>query len=483
MILKIKIHFSSTNERRNSYSSRMKPFLIYPHQLFESIAILRSYEVVLIEEPLFFTQYTFHVQKLILHRASMKQYAKRLNESGIQVRYIEEHEAAAFYMRRGEVTCYDVADAWLEQKIRRSFDHVTVLKNPNFLNHEDESLFLHTFYTRRRKALGIWVKNGKPLHGKWSFDAENRQKLPFDIPRPVMMTYDNAYVDEARGYVKRFKTVGDGDSFYYPTSHSEARTLLTQFIDQKFHFYGIYQDAIDRSNSPLFHSLISSSLNIGLLDLEEIIECALKANAPFNAKEGFIRQIIGWREFMFSLYKRVSAQQRTTNFFGFERTMSPKLRNGESHIVPLDHINTKVLHTGYAHHIERLMIQGNWFLLTETAPDEVYRYFMSHYIDAYDWVMVGNVYGMSQYADGGLITTKPYISSSNYLYKMSSYPKNEAWAKVWDALYWRFMKHYSPKFSSNPRMKMQRALLLKMSSETISDYCRIADEFLDRLNE
>lgn len=459
----------------------MKQFLIFPHQLFESIETLRSYEVVLIEEPLLFTQYPFHVQKLILHRASMKRYAERLVASGISVRYIEEHEAQAFYDNGGEATCYDVADDWLEQKLRWVFSRVTFLKSPNFLNHEDDALQLHTFYARRRKALGIWVESGKPLHGKWSFDSDNRERLPKIILKPSMRIYDNPYVQEAKRYVKRFQCVGSAESFYYPTSHSEARELLDLFLEAKFSSYGMYQDAIDMGPSPLFHSLISSSLNIGLLDLEEVIEKALSADAPFNAKEGFIRQIIGWREFMFSLYKRLGRRQRTSNFFGFERNLSDQMQNGTSGIVPLDRINTKVLQTSYSHHIERLMVQGNLFLLTETAPDAVYRYFMTHYIDAYDWVMVGNVYGMSQYADGGLITTKPYISSSNYLTKMSYYPKNQGWNRVWDALYWRFMFRYSDRFATNPRMKMQRSLMEKMSKSVLEEHCRIGDEFIERL--
>lgn len=465
------------------YCFVMKTFILYPHQLFERFEHLRSYEIVLIEEPLFFTQYVFHVQKLILHRASMKRYEDKLLRGGFRVRYIEEAEAVAFYAEGGDVSCYDVADEWLEKKIRRSFSQVNMLKSPNFLNHDDESLFMHSFYARRRKQLGIWVENGKPLHGKWSFDAENREKLPMTITRPEWHSYENSYIAEAREYVKRFVTLGEAVHFYYPTSHDEAMVLLEQFIHEKFHYYGTYQDAIDRSDSPLFHSLISSSLNIGLLDLEEVIEKAVTADAPYNAKEGFVRQIIGWREFMFSLYKRVSVQQRTTNFFGFERPMSAMMSNGSSGIDPLDRVNAKVLQSGYAHHIERLMIQGNWFLLTETNPDEVYRYFMSHYIDAYDWVMVGNVYGMSQYADGGLITTKPYISSSNYLYKMSYYPKNQGWSKVWNGLYWRFMSHYSDRFATNPRMKMQRSLMEKISPGVLREHCHIADQFLERLVE
>lgn len=411
----------------------------------------------------------------------MKRYCDYLAKQGISVRYVEEEDSNAFYRSAGEVTCYDVADDWLEQKLRSAFNHVTFLKSPNFLNHEDDSLQMHTFYARRRKALGIWVENGKPLHGKWSFDQENRERLPRVIAKPSLIVYDNPYVQEAKRYVQRFQSVGSGESFHYPTSHEEARELLDLFLEEKFPSYGTYQDSIDMGPSPLFHSLISSSLNIGLLDLEEVIEKALSADAPFNAKEGFLRQIIGWREFMFSLYKRISRRQRSVNFFGFERPLNKQMQNGTSGIVPLDRINTKVLETSYSHHIERLMVQGNLFLLTETSPDAVYRYFMTHYIDAYDWVMVGNVYGMSQYADGGLITTKPYISSSNYLTKMSYYPKNQGWNRVWDALYWRFMIRHSDRFATNPRMKMQRSLMAKISKSVAQEHCRIGDEFIRRL--
>ncbi len=468
-------------KRSGDYNPLMKRFLLYPHQLFERIEVLRGYEVCLVEESLFFTQYPFHAQKLVLHRASMKRYADYLRSRNIIVRYIEESGCEALYRSGGEVVCYDVADDWLERKIRRSFDRVTFLQSPNFLNHEDDALHLPTFYARRRKALGIWVENGKPLQGKWSFDEQNRERLPKVIEKPLLNAYNNPYVEEAKRYIAQFQSIGSCEPFYYPTSHEEARALFELFLEEKFANYGTYQDAIDMGPSPLFHSLISSSLNIGLLDLEEVIEGALRADAPINAKEGFIRQIIGWREFMFSLYKRLGRAQRCSNFFGFERPLSPMMQEGSSGIVPLDRINIKVLQSSYSHHIERLMVQGNLFLLTETSPDAVYRYFMSHYIDAYDWVMVGNVYGMSQYADGGRITTKPYISSSNYLAKMSYYPKNEGWSRLWDALYWRFMYLYSDRFATNPRMKMQRSLLGIMSPDFVREHCRIGDAFLENL--
>lgn len=471
---------------RNAFKDRgnlsVKRFILYPHQLFEKTEMLRNYEIILIEEPLFFTLYPFHAQKLVLHRASMKHYFLMLQSRGLCVRYVEVAQAEMFYREGGEVTYYDVADDWLEQKIRISFATVQMVKSPNFLNCNDDAMALHVFYMRRRKEMRLWVEGNKPLGGKWSFDEENRQRLPKLINTPDMVTYDNPFVQEAKQYIQNFPTVGSVESFYYPTTHNEAREVLSHFLQHNFALYGTYQDAIDRSESPLFHSLISAALNIGLLDLEEVIEKALNTSAPFNAKEGFIRQIIGWREFMFSLYKRHSRVQRTSNFFGFDRTLHPMMKNGTSGIVPLDVVNAKILKTSYAHHIERLMVQGNLFLLTETHPDDVYRYFMMHTIDAYDWVMVGNVYGMSQYADGGMITTKPYISSSNYLHKMSYYPK-QGWSKLWDSLYWRFMAQHSKLFAANPRMKMQRALMEKMSNSVMQEHKANAEYFLAKLEE
>lgn len=184
---------------------------------------------------------------------------------------------------------------------------------------------------------------------------------------------------------------------------------------------------------------------------------------------------------MLVIYKDDGVHLRNSNFFEFRNKIPFKILEGKSGITPLDDCIKKLNKSAYSHHIERLMILGNLFLLLEIKPNSVYEFFMKYYIDAYDWVMIGNVYGMSGFSDGGSITTKPYISSSNYIIKMSDYKKSESWCEIVDALYWRFLHKYSSKFEKNPRMKMQIALLNKMSEEKLQKHLKIADEFTKNL--
>ena len=184
---------------------------------------------------------------------------------------------------------------------------------------------------------------------------------------------------------------------------------------------------------------------------------------------------------MLKIYQDDGVALRNSNFFEFSNEIPQSILNANSGITPLDDCIKKLNKSAYNHHIERLMIIGNIFLLLEIKPNSVYEFFMKYYIDAYDWVMVGNVYGMSGFSDGGSITTKPYIASSNYLLKMSDYKKGEPWCEIVDALYWRFLYKYSSKFSSNPRMKMQIALLNKMSKEKLENHLKIADDFTKKL--
>ena len=440
----------------------MKIFILYPNQLFKDLSHFKNKKVLLIEEPLFFTQYEFHIQKLVLHRASMKFYENYLFQNGIDVEYFEDKSYLETYKNQ-EIFIYELFDNYLERKVYKNFSNITTIKNPNFINPNDSNKFMHKFYINRRKELNIFMENGKPLNGKYSFDEDNRKKLPKDIKIPPTLAYENEYVKEARSYCKKFKSVGICDNFYYPSSFDEASLQLDYFIREKFENFGSYQDAItkDLKEIFLFHSNISSSLNIGLIDLNNLIERVVNANAPYNAKEGFIRQIIGWREFMLKIYQDDGVKLRNSNFFEFKNKIPSKILKAQSGLTPLDDCIKKLNNSAYNHHIERLMILGNIFLLLEIKPNDVYKFFMKYYIDAYDWVMVGNVYGMSGFSDGGSITTKPYIASSNYILKMSDYKKSEPWCEIVDALYWRFLYKYSPKFEKNPRMAMQIALLNK----------------------
>ncbi|CAA6823174.1 MAG: Photolyase protein family [uncultured Sulfurovum sp.] len=460
----------------------MPHFLLFPHQLFEDVKRLQGYKVYLLEVPLFFTQYTFHIQKLIFHRASMKYYEAYLSSHGIEVVYVEVDACDKILRSLDEATCYDVADYDLHKHLQSALKTLEILPSPNFYNSEDDTLFMHHFYMHQRKRLEILVNEGKPEGGQWSFDSDNRKKLPKKTLLPQWQIYENEYIKEAIVYVKKFETFGEATPFYYPITHKEARVNLQYFFDEHFETFGSYQDAMSIQDSPLYHAMLSSAINAGLLDPKEVVDEAVIQKVPLNAKEGFIRQIIGWREFMRRTYQTIGVKQRTRNYFGFTAPIPPKVLQGKSGLLPVDDVMQKVHKRGYAHHIERLMILGNYFLLTERNPDAVYTFFMASFIDAYDWVMVGNVYGMSQYADGGLMTTKPYVSGSNYLLKMSHYPKGE-WCEVWDALYWRFIYVYQEKFKENPRMKFPLNTLKRMKKETLHAHLNRAESYMNALEE
>ena len=194
-----------------------------------------------------------------------------------------------------------------------------------------------------------------------------------------------------------------------------------------------------------------------------------------------MRQVIGWREFIRGIYLCEGVKQRTTNHFGYSRKIPASFWKGETGIEPVDNSIKKLLKNGYSHHIERLMIFGNFFLLCEFDPDEVHKWFMEMYADAYDWVMVPNVYGMTQYADGGLMTTKPYCSGSNYILKMSDYKKG-SWCEIWDALYWRFIYVNREEFAKNRRMSMMVNLLNKMDQTKLNTHLQIAENYLNTLD-
>jgi deoxyribodipyrimidine photolyase-related protein len=453
-------------------------FWVFPHQLFEDISALECHEVWLIETPLFFTQYRFHIQKIVLHRASMKAYEAYLKRQGITVRYVECADAKRLCGER--VTIYDVADHDLLKSIQSSVTELTVLPSPNFLYSDDDNRFMHRFYVNQRKRLGILVEKNKPAGGAWSYDGDNRKKLPASLSLPPWVTYENRWVDEAKAYAGKFETFGRCDAFYYPVTFAEARMQLQAFLKEHFATYGDYQDAMTPEDSPLFHSMISAALNIGLLDPRSVVQQAVDSEVPLNAKEGFVRQVIGWREFMRRTYETIGVTQRTTNFFGFTRQMPECVINAATGLPPIDDALSKIEERGYAHHIERLMLLGNFFLLLEIDPDAVYEFFMRGFIDAYDWVMVGNVYGMSQFADGGLITTKPYLAGSNYILKMSRYAKGE-WCDTLNALYWRFIACHGHRFASNHRMQMPLRNWERMSPEKQRSHMERAEEYLRKI--
>jgi len=488
--------------------------LIFPHQLFKKSPLLENGDTVyLIEEFLFFKQYPFHKQKICFHRATMKSYADYLqNKKNINVVYIDSSEAISdirklipALKKQGitHVNYIDPTDNWLEKRLDAGIEKngMTSKKfdSPLFLNtkKELEGFFRKdkkkyhqtTFYKEQRVKRNILIdKDGKPEGGKWTYDTENRKKYPAKkTPPPIQFPDTDKYYEDAKTYVQAnfSKHLGQLTDYpLYPTNYKQTKDWLKQFFDQRFMEFGVYEDAIVAEHSFLNHSVLTPMLNVGLITPKEIITACLKYaeqhDVPINSTEGFVRQIIGWREFIRGIYEARGSEERTTNFWNFKRKIPASFYDGTTGIPPIDKTIKKVLQTGYCHHIERLMVLGNFMMLCEFDPDEVYRWFMELFIDAYDWVMVTNIYGMSQFADGGLMATKPYISGSNYLIKMSNYKKGD-WQKTWDGLFWRFMDVHRDFFLSNPRLGMLVRMFDKMPEEKKEGHRRNGEEYLGGL--
>lgn len=485
--------------------------VIFPHQLFkEHPALLKAPLVYLVEEILFFRQYTFHKQKLVLHRASMKMYESYLQSRNITVKYIEAGDALADtrdliqHLAQSGTTCLhvcDAADDWLQRRMEKycSKHGIRIMQynSPGFLNSPEETeqffknkntYFQTAFYIQQRKQRKILLTaDGAPAGGQWTFDKENRKKYPAEKKPPVIhFPAANSYTAEAIKYVEANFACNPGQSvpFIYPVSFDDATKGLEDFLQQRFREFGVYEDAIVKDEHFLHHSILTPALNTGLITPQQVIDRVLsfaaEANIPINSTEGFIRQVTGWREFIKIVYTLEGRKQRTTNYWGFKRKLPAAFWNGNTGIEPVDNTIRKILATGYCHHIERLMILGNFMLLCETDPNDVYRWFMEMFVDSYDWVMVPNVYGMSQFADGGLMTTKPYISGSNYILKMSNYKKGE-WCGIWDALFWRFMHVHRDFFVQNPRLGMLVKSFDKMPQEKRDQLICTAENYLENL--
>ncbi len=487
--------------------------VIFPHQLFQQHPALQlGMPVYLVEEWLFFRQYQFHKQKLVLHRASMKFYQGWLQQNGFTVTYIETHTplndcrqlvAALAKQHIAHIHLAEPADDWLlarmQQACRTNNITLHLYANPNFLNtmHGVEAYFSNRktyfqtdFYTWQRRQRNILLQaDGQPLGGKWTYDADNRQKYPAKQKPPALpLPPENNYITEAKQYVQQHFAANYGSTStacLFVVTFADAQQWLADFFAQRFAQFGVYEDAIVASQAVLHHAVLTPMLNTGLLQPQQIIDGALTAaktyDVPLNSLEGFIRQVMGWREFIRIVYAREGGRQRTSNYWKFTRRIPASFWTGDTGIAPIDITIKKILQTGYCHHIERLMVLGNFMLLCEFNPNEVYRWFMEMFIDAYDWVMVPNVYGMTQFADGGLMTTKPYISGSNYLMKMSDYPKGN-WQQVWDGLFWRFMHVHRRFFLTNPRLGMLVNTFDKMPPEKQQQHLNHAAQFLQQLD-
>ena len=482
------------NHLQKSFKQLNSINIIFPNQLFEeSNLFLNNKKTYLIEEHLFFKQFNFHKQKLVFHRSSMKNYENYLLSKGIDVTYIEtknqESDIRIFLDKINvtEINIYHPEDNWLEKRIKKTCKKnnikINIEENPLFLtahddllpffNPEKKKLFQTSFYKSQRKKMKILIDNDQnPVGGKWTYDDMNRHKFPKNKKTPTL-DYSKLQSENYRdsvNYVQKNFTENFGiinDIQLYPTDFKSSRLWFNDFLKTRFDEFGIYEDAVLIGESIINHSVLSPLINSGLLNPKYVVKNSLefykKNKTPINSTEGFIRQIIGWREFIRGVYVSKGSEERTKNYWNFNRKIPKSFYDGNTGIDPIDDTIKKVEKSAYGNHIERLMILGNFMVLCEFDPDEVYKWFMEVFIDSYDWVMVPNVYGMSQFADGGLMSTKPYISSSNYIIKMSDYKKGE-WSDIWDGLFWSFMDKQRDFFKKNPRMRMLISSFDKMDS-------------------
>lgn len=495
--------------------------LILPNQLYlqHPGLKLKPSSIVLLEDSLFFGDprctKNFHKQKLWLHRATMKRYEAKLQDEGYATHYMDydaekpllidqlsqviQRERAAV----GKLCVVDPTDFVLKKRIVAACERLKLecefLPSPGFINGAEENQeyrrgkkrwFMADFYKWQRQRLDVLIEEGEPVGGKWSWDDANRKKVPKKllgaIPSNPTLKPD-ATDCEAREYVEsRFaENLGSLAELYYPTSHRAAAQWLEHFLKHRFESFGDFEDAIVEGESWLWHSVLTPMLNVGLLTPKQIVDAALdyaaEHDVSLNSVEGFVRQIIGWREFMRATYEDIGVTMRTTNHWRHTRPMPKCFYDGSTGVAPIDDTIQRILKTGYCHHIERLMVLGGFMFLCEIGPDDIYGWFMEMFVDSYDWVMVPNVYAMSQNADGGLITTKPYFSGSSYVRKMSHY-KSAEWCDVWDGLYWRWIGNHTEELGKNPRWAMMCSMFKKMDAETKRKHCANAEQFLKQLS-
>ena len=453
------------------------------------------------------THYKYHKHKITFFFTSMRTYADHLTGKGFSVEYHKLSQATFFGLlekftkkhKLGRIVMAEVQDKFFEKELVSFCEkHKLVLEfigTPMFLCdrqqfkiylHYNPKPFMKSFYEGERKRQKILLlKDGKPEGGHWSFDVENRKKAPKELTNVGLAKIPkSAHLSDVIDLVnKKFPDhPGSLENFWLPTDRVGALKYLDHFLHHHLVHFGDYQDAITNRDPFLYHAIISPMMNNGLITPAEILEKVLKVyreekGISLASVEGFVRQVMGWREFVRGIYQNFSDVQESKNFFGHHRRLTKDWYEGTTGIAPVDDAIRKASEFGYCHHIERLMILSNIMLLSEIHPEEVHRWFMEMFVDSADWVMGPNVYGMGQFSDGGIFATKPYISGSNYVLKMSDYKKGE-WSEIWDGLFWRFIGKHSAFFSKNYRMSMMVKTFEKMDPAKKKHLIRIAESFI-----
>ena len=481
--------------------------LLFPSQLFESEYIKKifsytednikskSLNICLWEHPYFFTKFPYHKMKLIFHRASMKKYYDSINSikySKIYLELADSENTLDKYIKTNKIDQIrffnpiekELIKLIMENKIINQIEKI-VFPSPYFLNssnfdinknilNELGGLRHDLFYKSQRIKYNIMVKKIDSKYifegTKLSFDTENRKPFEKSQEEPEILKFKSKkrddYLQEAKKYVdtnfSNHYGMSNLENFIYPIDREESIEWLKYFISNKLENFGKYEDAISSKIKFGFHSILSPLTNIGLITPLDIISYTNPYKKNIASKEGFIRQVIGWREYCYFIYDLYGNYLKTHSLYNENKYPIPKcVWNSTTQIPPVDNVLKNVLSNGYSHHIERLMIIGNFLVLIETNLHSIYNWFQTMYIDAYDVFMIPNIYGMLSFGklnESAHMMTRPYFASSNYIMKMSNYKSEKCvhidsqiynWDDIFDALYWYHIHKYSNEFKKN----------------------------------
>ncbi len=463
-----------------------------------------------------------HKKKIAFLFSAMRHFAEDLRSDGWRVDYRALEDAANSGSLGGElaraVQQHDAAAVTVaepgEWRLRAAMEGwsnalglpVEILPDTRFIaSHDDfagwaegrKQLRMEFFYREMRRKTGILMEGDQPAGGKWNFDAENRKPAKRDLfmPQPAGFKPDKITREVLKLVDARFGDhFGDLEPFWFGVTAAQAEEALESFIAQALPKFGDFQDAMLSDQRFLYHSILALYINAGLLDPLAVcrrVETEYHAGrAPLNAVEGFIRQIIGWREFVRGIYWLKMPDYVGENFFNAKRALPDFYWTAETDMACLRAAITQTKEEAYAHHIQRLMVTGNFAMLAGIDPKEVHEWYLMVYADAYEWVELPNTLGMSQFADGGLLGSKPYAASGNYINKMSDYchscrykvqQKTGDDACPFNPLYWHFLERNGDKLRGNPRLGQVYRTWDRMSDEKRADYLNSAARFLEKL--
>ncbi len=478
--------------------SGKKLCLVLADQLYQQHSALKlECDFVMIESMKACKKLPYHKFRLAYLLTAMRHYCDFLRDKGKRVHYfnLEQNQdftdvLAELSEKYSTILYCDVDDKPVSYKLRsislKYFKNYQILESPKFLTTKDQfreylgskttkRLLMQDFYIWQRQRLNLLLdKDNQPLGGKWSLDVLNRQKLPKTKKIPTRnWSYPSTHFETVKGIINKYfpSNPGELNNLWLPITFAQSHTALQNFFELCLADFGDFEDALTDRDNFVFHSVISPMLNLGLLTPQQVIlelQSFLQKNPDIlaqklNSVEGFVRQIIGWREWVKGVYDNFYDDNwRSLNFFGSTEPLPRYFYNLQKAYTdkdleqntPLRLVLQKVHKLSWCHHIERLMILGNWMTINRYSPSECYDWFRSQFVDAFEWVMVPNVYGMGLFADGGIFATKPYIAGGNYIKKMSDYSDYKNWEKIWTDKFWEFLWLHQKYFSQNPRLNM-----------------------------